>query len=130
MVIRSLTSEAVGSTLNLSGSTVVVILPRADLTTISFTWDSEATEGSSIPTLASYIIASQDGELGWNPRRRQEKLWWIIDNGQSLDDAVEFNTKADLTGCDRSQPCTCFSFQASEISNDGYLVEITQSVYL
>ena len=73
---------------------MVVILPRADLTIISFIWNSEAAEGSSTPTIASFI-ASQDGESGWNPRRR-EKLWWIVDNGQSLDDVVEYNSKVRL----------------------------------
>ena len=125
----SLTSEAVGSTLTLPGSTVVIILPQADSTIFSFSWDSEIAPGSSIPTLATYI-ESQDGEVRWNPRSGEEKLTWILGLGELLEDTFKYRTKADVGACDQSQPCTCFSFQVLEISTEGYLVEVARSASL
>ena len=119
-----------GSTLNLHSSAVVIVLTHADSTTLEFTWDSHIAEYLSpadLTTVADYI-ETHDGKLGWNPRRRQEKLWWLIGLGQSLEDVVEYRTKADLADCDRNHPCTCFSFEAFEISSEGYLVEIAKSV--
>ena len=108
-----------------------MILSHADSTTLHFTWDSLIAEdpaATDSKTIADYI-ETQDGSLVWSPRRKQEKIWWIIGLGQSLDDVVEYRTKADLSDCDRNYPCTCFSFEAFEISSEGYLVDIAKSVY-
>ena len=52
------TSEAVGSTVDLHGSTVILILPQVN-STISLTWDSEVDEDSSltdpVTMIADYI---------------------------------------------------------------------------
>ena len=123
-------AEAIGSTFDLPGSTVIIILPQAN-SAISFTWDSETVDDddssptSSISVVADYIETA-GGQLAWSPRKTEEKLRWIIGLGQSSDDSIEWKTRADLTDCDMSHPCTCLSFVAYEISIEGYLVEIAK----
>ena len=75
--------------LHIPGSTVLIDLPHADSATLAFTWDTETSEvaSGSVTTIADYI-QSHDGQLGWNPRKSQEKLWWIVDLGQSVDDML------------------------------------------
>ena len=122
--------NAVGKTINLAGSTVVIISPQ-DISTVSFTWDSETPENptETVKIIADYI-ETQDGDLVRSPRRRQEKLWWLINFGPSPDGVVDGSTRVDLSDCDMNQPCTCLSFAAYGISYEGYLVQLTESVLL
>ena len=57
-----------GSTLTFPGSTLFIILPRADSLTVSFTCNTEIVPGSSIPTLASYVVGIRTGELELDKR--------------------------------------------------------------
>ena len=126
-------AEAVGSTLELPGSTVVITLPQG-YSAVSLSWDSVAAEDSSpsgsFTIFADIIQTPEDGELTWSPGRKQERIWWIIGLGQPSNDAIEWRTKVDSNDCNWNHPCTCLSFEAYEISREGYLVEIAKSAPL
>ena len=113
----------------LNGSVAIIILPRAD-STVSFEWDSIPGEILTVDsvTTASYIESPGGGKLIWRPRRLQERLWWIIDLEGMASEVVDYTIKADTNDCDTSQPCSCLSFQAFELGNEGYLVEVSRSV--
>ena len=118
----SLTSEAIGSELNIAGSTVIIILPTTN-STLVFTWDATEDPSSAGSThTAVGCIETPAGELEWSPMR-PEKIWLMVD---SIEDALEYKTRAD---CDRTDPCTCFSFQVFFINPEGHLVEVAKCVY-
>ena len=92
--------------------------------------EDDPSTANAATIFATYIETPGDGELSWSPRKRQERIFGIIGLGQLSNYTVEWRTNVDLNDCDSNHPCTCMSFEAYEISAEGYLVEIEKSVQL
>ena len=117
-----------GNTVDVDGSTILIVLPQADSSAISFKWDSAPDPYVSYPlsaTIAQYVETAPKF-LAWQPRRSQERLWWIIGGGgnELPSDVVAYETKRDQIGC--AQPCECVAFQAFQVNADGFLTEIAR----
>ena len=125
-----LNEQAIGSTIALPGSIAIIILPQSK-TSLSFTWESSFPiifNPNDTVTVADYLEVPQ-GRLAWTPARRSEKLLWVIGAGKSAEDArVEWETQVDFADCREDDPCTCLSFEAFELSSEGYLLEVERLV--
>ena len=130
VLLQRFNGQGVGSTLNFSGSTIIIVLPQSN-SSLSFTWESTPAEvlGKNDSVTMGDYIQMPEGKLTWTPGRRQEKAWWIIDaSAQSV--MVEWKTQVDERGCDNCHPCACLSFEAFEIDSNGYLQKIERLVIL
>ena len=52
----------------------------------------------------------------------------IAAGGSAEDTIAEWQTHVDFNGCDADYPCTCLSFEAFELSSEGYLLEVERLV--
>ena len=108
-----------GSSVEVKGRTLIVILPGAD-SVLSFTWESLSENEEKVVVAANYIDTTE-GILEWRQRKPSERLTYAVNVQDSA--VISWRTTVEPYSCDSEDPCQCFYFGIFEVAPSGSLVK-------